>query len=43
MREVRRLMLIGNRVLREVFGFKKGEVTGELRKIHREELYNLNS
>jgi hypothetical protein len=32
-----------NRVLRRIFGPKKGEVTGEWRKLHNEELNDLNS
>jgi len=32
-----------NRVLRRVFGSKRDEVTGELRKLHNEELRNLYS
>jgi hypothetical protein len=32
-----------NRVLRRVFGPKRNEVTGELRKLHNEELNNLYS
>jgi hypothetical protein len=30
-----------NRVLREIFGTKRDEVTGEWRKLHNEELYDL--
>ena len=30
-----------NRVLREIFGAKRDEVTGEWRKLHNEELYDL--
>jgi hypothetical protein len=30
-----------NRVLRRIFGPKRGEVTGDWRKLHNEELYNL--
>jgi hypothetical protein len=30
-----------NRVLRRMFGPKKEKVTGEWRKLHNEELYNL--
>ena len=30
-----------NRVLREIFGAKRDEVTGEWRKLHDEELYDL--
>jgi len=33
-----RLRVFENRVLRGVFGLKRDEVTGELRKIHNEEL-----
>jgi hypothetical protein len=32
-----------NRVLRRIFGPKRDEVTGEWRKLHNEELYNLYS
>ena len=32
-----------NRVLRRVFGSKRGEVTGEWRKLHSEELRDLYS
>jgi hypothetical protein len=32
-----------NRVLRRIFGPKRDEVTGEWRKMHNEELHNLNS
>jgi hypothetical protein len=32
-----------NRVLRRIFGPKTDEVTGEWKKLHKEELYNLNS
>ena len=32
-----------NRVLREVFGPKRDEVTGEWRKLHKEELNDLYS
>jgi hypothetical protein len=30
-----------NRVLRRIFGLKRDEVTGEWRKLHNEELYDL--
>jgi len=32
-----------NRVLRRIFGPKRDEVTGELRKLHNEELNDLSS
>jgi hypothetical protein len=32
-----------NRALRRIFGPKRDEVTGEWRKLHKEELHNLNS
>jgi hypothetical protein len=32
-----------NRVLRRIFGLKRGEVTGERRKLHNEELHYLYS
>ena len=32
-----------NRVLRKVFGPKRDEVTGEWRRLHNEELYDLYS
>jgi hypothetical protein len=32
-----------NRVLRRIFGSKRGEVTGEWRKLHNEELRDLYS
>jgi hypothetical protein len=32
-----------NRVLRGIFGTKRDEVTGELRKLHNEELHDLHS
>jgi hypothetical protein len=31
-----------NRVLRKIFGPKRDEVTGDWRKLHNEELHNLN-
>jgi hypothetical protein len=37
------LRVFENRVLRRIFGPKRGEVTGEWRKLHNEELYNLYS
>ena len=43
MREERRLRVFENRVLRRVFGPKRGEVIGEWRKLHNEELRDLYS
>ena len=43
MREGRRLKMFESRVLRRVFGPKRGEVTGKWRKLHNEELYDLYS
>jgi len=41
LREVRRLRVFENRVLRKMFGSKSDEVTGEWRKLHNEELNDL--
>jgi hypothetical protein len=41
--EEHRLRVFENRVLRGIFGPKRGEVTGDWRKLHNEELHNLNS
>ena len=43
MREERKLRVFENRVLRRIFGPKKGEVTGECRRLHNEELNDLYS
>ena len=43
LREERRLRVFENRVLRKVFGPKGDEVTGEWRKLHKEELNYLYS
>ena len=43
LREERRLRVCENRVLRRVFGPKRDEVTGEWRKLHKEELRDLYS
>ena len=43
LREERRLRVFENRVLRRVFGPKRDEVTGEWRKLHNEELSDLDS
>jgi hypothetical protein len=41
LREVHRLRVFENRVLRRIFGLKRDEVTGEWRKLHEEELRDL--
>jgi hypothetical protein len=41
LREEQRLRVLGNRVLRKVFEPKRDEVTGEWRRLHNEELYDL--
>jgi hypothetical protein len=38
-----RLRVVENRVLRRIFGPKRDEVTGQWRRLHNEELYDLNS
>jgi hypothetical protein len=43
LREERRLRVLENRVLRDVFGPKRDEVRGEWRKLHNEELNDLYS
>ena len=43
LREERSLRVFENRVLRRVFGSKTDEVTGEWRKLHKEELRGLYS
>jgi hypothetical protein len=43
MREERKLRVFENRVLRRVFGPKKDEVTGEWRKLHKEEFRHFYS
>jgi hypothetical protein len=40
-REVNRLRVFENRVLKRIFGLKRDEVTGGWRKLHNEELHNL--
>jgi hypothetical protein len=40
-KEEHRLKLFENRVLREIFGSKRDEVTGEWRRLHNEELNDL--
>jgi len=41
LREERRLQVFENRVLRRIFRPKRGEVTGEWRKLHNEGLNDL--
>jgi len=41
LREERRLRVFENRVLRRMFGPRRGEVTGEWRKLHNLELNDL--
>jgi hypothetical protein len=43
LREEHRLRVFENRVLRRIFGLKRDEVTGEWRKLHKEELRDLYS
>ena len=43
LREEPRLRVFENRMLRRIFGPKRDEVTGEWRKLHNEELKDLNS
>jgi hypothetical protein len=42
LREERRLRVFQNKALRRIFGPKRDEVKGEWRKLHNEELYELN-
>ena len=43
MREILRLRVFGNWVLRRIFRPKRHEVTGECRRLHNEEVYELYS
>jgi hypothetical protein len=43
LREKRRLRVLENRVLRRIFGPKRGDVTGERRRLHNEELNDIYS
>jgi hypothetical protein len=43
LRDEHRLGVSENRVLRRIFRLKRGEVTGEWRKLHNEELTDLYS
>jgi hypothetical protein len=42
LRKGQRVRVFKNRVLRRIFGSKRDEVTGDWRKLHNEELHNLN-
>jgi len=41
LREEQRLRVFENRVLRKIFGSKRDEVTGEWRRLHKEEIYDI--
>jgi hypothetical protein len=41
LKEEHRLRVFGDRVLRRIFGPRKGEVTGGWRKLHSEDLQNV--
>jgi len=43
LKEERRVRAFENRVLRRIFGPKRYELTGEWRKLHKEELYDPHS
>jgi len=43
LREERKLRVFENMVLRRIFGSRRGEVTGEWRRLHNEELNGLYS
>jgi hypothetical protein len=43
LREEHKLRVFENRVLRRIFGPKRGEVTGDWRKLRNEERHNLYS
>jgi hypothetical protein len=43
LREEHRLRVFENRVLKRIFGPKRDEVTGEWRRLHKEELNDLYS
>jgi hypothetical protein len=43
LREKRRFRVFDNRELRKIFGSKRDEVTGQWRRLHNKELYNLYS
>jgi hypothetical protein len=43
LREECRMRVFENKVLRRIFGLKRDEVTGEWRRLHNTELYDLFS
>jgi hypothetical protein len=43
LREECRLRVFENRIMRRIFGSKRDEITGEWRRLHKEELYALYS
>jgi hypothetical protein len=43
LRKEHRLRVFENRVLRKIYGSKRDEATGEWRRLHKEELYDLYS
>jgi len=43
LRKVRKTRVFKYRALRQIFGAKRDEVTGELRRLHNEELHDLYS
>jgi hypothetical protein len=43
LREERKLRVFENMVLRRIFGRRRGEITGEWRRLHNEELNDLYS
>jgi hypothetical protein len=43
LREECRLRVFENKVLRRIFGPKRDELTGEWRRLHKKELYDLYS
>jgi hypothetical protein len=43
LREAHRLRVFEDRLVRRIFGPKRDELTGDLRKLHNEELHNLYS
>jgi hypothetical protein len=43
LREEHRLRVFENRVLRGIFGLKMDKITGDLRRLHKEELYDFTA